>query len=116
MPVLRTRDTPEEGRISNAIKALENGESKSVWAAHKAFNIPYSKLLGRFRHGTKASHGGQNKALDSAQEESLLQYITFRHEMGRPVKRRQLCVAAESILWNSGQFRQVSSTWITRFD
>jgi len=115
MPVVRTKDTPEEGRISKALAALESHEYRSVWAAHKAFNIPYAKLLGPHRHGTKASHGGHNKALNTAQEESLLRFITLRHEIGRPAKRRQICQAAESILWSSGQFKQVSSVWITRF-
>jgi hypothetical protein len=56
MPVVRTKVTPEEGRIAKAIEALNTGEHKLVLEAHKAFNVPYKKLLGRYRHGAKALH------------------------------------------------------------
>ena len=75
MPVIRTKPTPEETRITRAIQALESGSVKSVAAAYRVYNVPYQKLLGRYNRGTSASHGGQNKALNKAQEEALLQYI-----------------------------------------
>jgi hypothetical protein len=87
MPVVRTKSNPEESRITKAINALVSGEQPSVLAAHKAFNVLYKKLLGRYAHGTEASHGGQNKALDTAQEEALLQYIDRCSELGRPTKQ-----------------------------
>jgi hypothetical protein len=116
MPPVRTKSTPEETRIAKAIEALHTGEYKSVSTAHKAFNVPYYKLLGRYRHGRKASHGGQNKALDKAQEAALLEYIDRCDQLGRPAKRRHITMAANSILWSSGQFKEVSKPWITRFD
>jgi len=104
MPVVRTKSNPEESRITKAINALVSSEQPSVLAAHKAFNVPYKKLLGRYAHGTEASHGGQNKALDKVQEEALLQYIDRCSELGRPAKRQDIINAANSILWNSGRF------------
>src|SRR5450432_4858441 len=98
MPVVRTRNTPEEARIAKAIQALDNGECKSVSEAHKAFNVPYKKLLSRYRHRSKASHSGQNKALDAAQEEALLQYIDRCNQLSRPSKRQHIELAANSIL------------------
>jgi Tc5 transposase DNA-binding domain len=115
MPIVRTKSTPEEGRITKAIDALRSGEQESVLSAHKAFNVPYRKLLGRFAHGKEASHGGQNKALDDAQEEALLQYIDHCSESGRPAKRQDIINGANSILWSSGQFIEVSHSWVTRY-
>src|SRR5450432_3727394 len=99
MPAVRKKANPEEARITKAIEALDSGEQKSVRAAHKAFNVPYKKLLGRYKHGTEASHGGQNKALDEAQEDALLQYIDRCSESGRPAKQQDIINAANSILW-----------------
>jgi Tc5 transposase DNA-binding domain len=116
MLVVRTKNTLEEARIAKAIRALDNGECKSVSEAYKAFNVLYKKLLGRYHHGSKASHGGQNKALDAAQEEALLQYIDQCDQLSRPLKRWHIELAANSILWSNGQFKEVSHNWITRFD
>src|SRR5450432_2115103 len=101
MPPIRNKVTPEEGRIVKAMEALKSSECKTVSDAQKAFNIPYKKLLGRFRHGMKASHGGQNKALDEAQEQALLEYIDRCDQLGRLSKRRHIALAANSILWSS---------------
>jgi hypothetical protein len=108
MPPIRTKSNPEEIRIAKAVDALRSGEQPSVHAAHKAFHIPYRKLYGRFIEGREASHGGQNKALDNAQEEALLEYIDQCSERGRPAKRQDIINGANSILWSSGQFIQVS--------
>jgi len=116
MLVVRTKNTPEEGRIVKAMEALRNGECKSVSEAHIAFNILYKKLLGRYCHRSKALHGGQNKALDKAQEEALLEYIDRCDQLGRPTKRRHIALATNSILWSSSQFKEVSRNWITRFN
>ena len=66
MPVVQTKNTLEEGRIVKAMEALYNSECKLVSEAYIAFNIPYKKLLGRYRYRSKASYSGQNKALDKA--------------------------------------------------
>jgi hypothetical protein len=87
MPPVRTKSSPEEARIVRAVEALDAGEYLSVSAAYKAFNVLYHKLLGRYRHRTKASHSGQNKALDKAQEAALLEYIDRCDQLGRPTKR-----------------------------
>jgi hypothetical protein len=65
-------------------------------------------------HGKDPSHSGHNKALNEAQEEALLQYIDRCSELGRPTKRQDIINGANSILWNSGTFIQVSHSWITR--
>jgi hypothetical protein len=116
MPPVRAKSTLEEARIARAIEALDAAEYPSVLAAYKAFNVPYFKLLGRYRHGRMASHGGQNKALDKAQEAALLEYIDRCHQLGRPVNRRQITRAANSILWSLGNIKEVSKPWVTRFD
>jgi hypothetical protein len=87
MPAVCNKVTPEGGRIEKALEALRSGDQKSAYAAHKAFNVPYKKLLGRYKHGSKASHSGYNKALDNAQEKALLEYIDRCDQLGRPAKR-----------------------------
>ncbi len=76
MPPIRKKITPEEQRIAKATKALKNGEYTSVLKAHRAFNVPYQKLLHRY-NGRPAvnSLSGHNKTLDDAQEQVLLQYV-----------------------------------------
>jgi hypothetical protein len=64
MPVVRSKSNPEESCIAKAIEALVSGEQRLVLAAHKVYNVPYKKLLGRYTHRADPSHGGQNKALD----------------------------------------------------
>jgi hypothetical protein len=58
MLVVRTKNTLEEGRIVMAMEALRNSECKSVSEAHIAFNIPYKKLLGRYRHRSNVTDLG----------------------------------------------------------
>jgi hypothetical protein len=77
--------------------------------------VPYKKLLGRYKHGSKASHGGHNNALDSAQEKALLEYIDRCDQLGWPAKRWHIALATNSILWASGEFKEVSKPWVTRF-
>jgi hypothetical protein len=76
MPSTQTKITPEENRIARAIKALKDGECKTVAEAHRAFSVPYSKLYARNQGRLcNSNNGGLNKSLDSAQEEALLLYI-----------------------------------------
>jgi hypothetical protein len=98
MPVVRSKSNLEESRIAKAIDALVSGEQPSVLAVHKAFHVPYEKLYGRYIEGREASHSGQNKALDTAQEEALLQYIDRCSKLGRPTKQQDIINGANSIL------------------
>ena len=76
MPPIQKKIIPEKQRIAKTIKALKNGEYISVLKAHRAFNVPYQKLLHRYNGRPAAnSLGGHNKILDDAQEQALLQYI-----------------------------------------
>ena len=83
MPPIQKKNIPEEQRIDKAIKALKNDEYTSVLKAHRAFNVPYQKLLQRYDGRAAAdSLGGHNKTLDDAQEQALLQYIDHCSELG----------------------------------
>jgi hypothetical protein len=67
MPPIRTKITPEEQRISKAIKALNSGEYKSVSEANRAYNVPYHKLYHRYKgRPCNNTNGGLNRALDKA--------------------------------------------------
>ena len=69
MPPIWKKITPEEQRIDKAIKALKNDEYISVVKAHRAFNVPYQKLLQRYNGRPAAdSLGKLNKALNDAQK------------------------------------------------
>jgi hypothetical protein len=39
--------TPEEQRIANAIKDIQDGTHKNTAAATRAWHVPYNKLLRR---------------------------------------------------------------------
>ena len=92
MPPIRTiKVTPEERRIANAIKALKDGEYTSVLQAHRDFNVPYQKLLARYKGRPSTNHlGGLNKLLDGAQEQALLQYIDRCNELGCQCDHKQI--------------------------
>lgn len=44
MPLIRTKFTHKEQRITSAIKALDLGKSKKVADAHHTYNVPYNEL------------------------------------------------------------------------
>src|SRR5277367_4478808 len=116
MPPIRKKITPEEQRIARAIKALKDGEYTTVAKAHRAYNVPYQKLL--LRHQGRLSTnslGGHNKALNDAQEQALLQYIDRCDELGRPCKHKHIELAANSLLRASGNSNTVSRAWTSRF-
>jgi len=116
MPPIWKKITPEEQRIDKAIKALKNDEYISVVKAHRAFNVPYQKLLQRYNGRPAAdSLGGHNKTLDDAQEQALLQYIDRCSELGRPCKHKHIELAANSILRASGNPNIVSRAWTSQF-
>ena len=69
MPPIQKKITPEEQRIAKAIKAFKDGKYTSVLKAHRAFNVPYQKLLQRYNGRPAAdSLNGHNKTLDDTQE------------------------------------------------
>ena len=73
MPLIRKKITPEEQRIAKAIKALKDGEYISVLKAHRAFNMPYQKLLHRYNGRPAAdSLDDHNKVFNDAQEQACL--------------------------------------------
>ncbi len=112
MPPIQKKISPEEQRIAKAIKALKDGEYTSVLKAHRAFNVPYQKLLHRYQGRPPASSlGGHNKILDDTQEQALLQYIDRCSELGRPCKHKHIKMAANSILRASGYQDTVSRAW-----
>src|SRR5216117_2276409 len=112
MSPIQKKIISEEQRIDKAIKALKNDEYISVAKAHRAFNIPYQKLLLRYNSRPAAdSLGGHNKTLDDAQEQVLLQYIDCCSELGRPCKHKHIELAANSILQASGGPNTVSRAW-----
>jgi len=66
MPPTQTKISPEETRIARAIKALKDGEYKTVAEAHRAFSVPYSKLYARNQGRLcNSNNGGLNKSLNS---------------------------------------------------
>src|SRR5450432_1521199 len=99
MPPIRTKITPEEQRITRAIKALNSGECKNVVDTNRTYNVPYDKL--RYRYQGRAcndTNDSLNKALNKVQEQALLQYIDRCDELGRPCKHIYIELGANSIL------------------
>ena len=116
MPSIWKKIISEKQRINKTIKTLKNDEYTSVLKAHRAFNVPYQKLLQRYNGRPAAdSLAGHNKTLDDAQEQALLQYIDHCSELGRPCKHKHIELAANSILRASDSPNIVSWAWISWF-
>ena len=116
MPPIRKKITPEEQRIAKTIKALKDGEYTSILKAHRAFNVPYQKLLHRYNGRPVAdSLGGHNKIFNDAQEQALLQYIDRCNELGRSCKHKYIEITINLILRASGHQYIVSRVWTSRF-
>jgi hypothetical protein len=110
------QSSEEEIQISLAMKAIENGECKSVADASRRFQVPYQKLRRR-RSGTRAitENGGNRTALSSEQNAALLQYIDRCRHLGRPPTKQTIKAAARTILQLSNRLNKLGKKWWNRW-
>src|SRR5215470_18319924 len=80
-----------EARIQAALRGLESGQYKSVHAAAKAEDVPYTTLIYR-RKGGQARHNAHShqQACTQAEEEVLVKWIQRWHSQGFPIRHGML--------------------------
>jgi hypothetical protein len=84
-----------EGRISLAVKVIQNGQIKSVREAARVFEVPQSTLQDhlngvKFRKETRAN----SHKLTPIEEESLIKWILSLDQYGAPPRHFQVCEMA----------------------
>jgi hypothetical protein len=111
-------DAQKEGRISLAIQAINQGQIKSLKAAARSYDVPYSTLQTRY-HGTLARPNSQpnSKKLTSVEEEVLLQRILDLIDQGFPPQITVVREIANIILItrDASSLQTVGKNWATNF-
>jgi hypothetical protein len=97
--------------LSDACQWLAENPTESVTVAARLFHVPRSTLQSRITR-PKASHGGQNKLLTTAQIEAIKQWIIRQYELGLGATR-QMTFAA--ICHLRKPLPGPSQSWLTKF-
>jgi hypothetical protein len=109
-----------EARIQLAILELENVESPNIKAWARERNLPYQRLLARYKGRPSLSERIPNgRKLDESQESALCRYIDFLDSIYLPPKRPVIAAAANAILASSHRDATkpptIGSHWLQRF-
>ena len=110
-----------QGRISDAINALHNGDYSNSTAAARAFGVNPKTVQQRLRGGaSKSSRLPVNKALNFEQEQAIRDYIEQLDEQNVSAKVSMVCAVANYILAKSHSDPlttppQISKKWTKRF-
>ena len=84
-PPRRTQLGPNEGRVTQAIQAYEQGYFSTLKAAARAYDAPYSTI--RRRAGGRVARSNSrpmNRKLTPTEESTLVQWILSMDERGLP--------------------------------
>lgn len=88
-----------EARIQLAILELENVESPNIKAWAREHNLPYQRLLARYKgRSSRTERIPSGRKLDESQESALCRYIDFLDSIYLPPKRPAIEAAANAIL------------------
>ncbi|EUC27748.1 hypothetical protein COCCADRAFT_110880 [Bipolaris zeicola 26-R-13] len=108
-----------EGRIQEALKALESSPKTSLAVLARQFDVPYYRLYRRARGAqSKSSRPAPNIRLNAAQDLALKAYIDRCDQLGMPALVPQLVGAAQRILdleHPSGQAPALGKDWVARW-
>ncbi|KAF6803349.1 fot5 transposase, partial [Colletotrichum musicola] len=92
-------DPAMEGRIQEALKALEYDPGLKITRAAELFNVPRQRLYQRLRgRGTLVDRATNNAKLDWAQETALVTYVERLDRMSLRVRQEVLRDAANLLL------------------
>ena len=107
-----------EGRISLALHSLRTSQSKSLRAATKVYDVPYTTLNKRY-YGIYSRQETRHPAckLTQTEEEVLLQRILDLDEQGFPLQQAVVRDIAAIILSNRSEQPPLTlgKNWITSF-
>jgi hypothetical protein len=110
-----------ESRIQLAILELENVEMPNIKAWARSRNLPYQRLLARYKGRLSLSDRQPNgRKLDESQESALCRYIDFLDSIYLPPKRPAIAAAANAILASchtddSTEPPTIGRHWLQRF-
>ena len=108
-------DPAMEGRIQEAIRYIVRTLGESIPKVAKKFIVSQNQLRRRIKGVPPAcSKGGQNKALDTTQDNALKAYIVFLIKIGHQATMKHLVKAANSLLHLKGS-RVVDMQWAKRW-
>ncbi|KAJ5138584.1 uncharacterized protein N7515_003432 [Penicillium bovifimosum] len=110
-----------ESQILKALESLSEQTKPNIAKTAREFAVPESRLRGRWK-GRKSLFARQpnGRRLNSAQEKALCEYIDYFDEVGASINRRQIAIAANSILEEAHQDAstpppQIGDHWLRRF-
>lgn len=110
-----------EARIQLAILELENVESPNIKAWAREHNLPYQRLLARYKgRSSRSERTPSGRKLDESQEAALCRYIDFLDSIYLPPKRPVIAAAANAILSSchiddSTKPPTIGGHWLQRF-
>ncbi|KAJ6086156.1 hypothetical protein N7486_010669 [Penicillium sp. IBT 16267x] len=110
-----------EARIQLAILELENVESPNIKAWAREHNLPYQRLLARYKgRSSRSERTPSGRKLDESQEAALCRYIDFLDSIYLPPKRPVIAAAANAILASyhiddSTKPPTIGGHWLQRF-
>ena len=108
-----------EGRVQEALEALESSPKTSLAVLARQFDVPYYRLYRRARGAqSKSSRPAPNIRLNATQDLALKAYIDRCDQLGMPALIPQLVGAAQRILdleHPSGQAPALGKDWVARW-
>ena len=122
MPSTRISGDVLSGRINKAIDAKNRGDYRSLRAAARAFDVPYSTLAHRAQGRREQSTWSQGRQiLSTAEEEALVARIDEMHQAGHPStigfvgQMAQMVVNQRHGGGPEGRNFTVGTNWASRF-
>ena len=102
MPKSTESNESIEARIQLAILELENVEKPNIKAWARSRNLPYPRLLARYKGRPSLFDRPSNgRKLDDSQESALCRYIDFLDSIYLPPKRPIIAASTNTILASS---------------
>ena len=104
---------PNEKDIDSALNDLKQGIVPSVLQAAKKWNVSYTTLNRRFRHGqvsVEEFHHNSQSLLIEAQEDALINWIETCKRASVPPTHAQVRAFVEQFLGHN-----IGNNWVTRF-
>jgi hypothetical protein len=99
MPNSKESNESIESRIQLAILELENVEKPNIKAWARTKNLPYQRLLARYKgRASLSDRRPTGRLLDESQETALCRYIDYLDSIHLPPKRPAITAAANAIL------------------
>ena len=110
-----------ESRIENALVAISREETPNISRFAREFNVPYQRLLNRFKgRNSRSTRSPTGRLLSDAQESALCHYINTLDELDIHARPSMVENAANSILKEGYTTKDlppptISEKWLKRF-